>query len=43
VTHKIMVVDDNSATRRMVKNALVRSGYEVLEAPDGKTATARFD
>ena len=37
-THKIMVVDDNSATRRMVKNALVRSGYEVLEAPDGKTA-----
>ena len=38
MTHKIMVVDDNSATRRMVKNALVRSGYEVLEAPDGKTA-----
>ncbi|MEP6861292.1 MAG: response regulator, partial [Deltaproteobacteria bacterium] len=36
--HKIMVVDDNSATRRMVKNALVRGGYEVLEAPDGKTA-----
>ncbi|MFT3697074.1 MAG: response regulator [Kofleriaceae bacterium] len=36
--HKIMVVDDNSATRRMVKNALVRNGYEVLEAPDGKTA-----
>jgi PAS domain S-box-containing protein len=37
-SHKIMVVDDNSATRRMVRNALVRSGYEVLEAPDGKTA-----
>jgi PAS domain S-box-containing protein len=36
--HKIMVVDDNSATRRMVRNALVRSGYEVIEAPDGKTA-----
>ncbi|HEY6037932.1 MAG TPA: response regulator, partial [Kofleriaceae bacterium] len=31
-------MDDNSATRRMVKNALVRGGYEVLEAPDGKTA-----
>jgi PAS domain S-box-containing protein len=35
---KIMVVDDNAATRRMVKNALVRHGYQVLEAPDGATA-----
>jgi len=33
-----MVVDDNSATRRMVRNALVRNGHEVIEAPDGKTA-----
>jgi PAS domain S-box-containing protein len=37
-THKVMVVDDNAATRRMVKNALARHGYEVLEAPDGATA-----
>ena len=37
-THKIMVVDDNSATRRMVRNALQRNGHFVLEAPDGKTA-----
>jgi PAS domain S-box-containing protein len=36
--HKIMVVDDNAATRRMVKNALSRQGYHVLEAPDGATA-----
>ena len=36
--HKIMVVDDNAATRRMVKNALARHGYQVLEAPDGATA-----
>ena len=36
--HKIMVVDDNSATRRMVRNALVRNGHDVIEAPDGKTA-----
>jgi PAS domain S-box-containing protein len=36
--HKIMVVDDNAATRRMVKNALARHGYEVLEAADGATA-----
>ena len=33
-----MVVDDNSATRRMVRNALVRHGHQVVEAPDGKTA-----
>jgi PAS domain S-box-containing protein len=33
-----MVVDDNSATRRMVRNALVRNGHQVLEAPDGRTA-----
>jgi PAS domain S-box-containing protein len=38
MSHKIMVVDDNSATRRMVKNALVRNGHQVLEAPDGATA-----
>ncbi|HEY5921811.1 MAG TPA: response regulator [Kofleriaceae bacterium] len=36
--HKIMVIDDNAATRRMVKNALAKQGYEVLEAPDGATA-----
>ncbi|HEY4178233.1 MAG TPA: response regulator [Kofleriaceae bacterium] len=36
--HTIMVVDDNSVTRRMVKNALVRSGHNVIEAADGATA-----
>lgn len=36
--HKIMVVDDNTATRRMVRTALQRKGHEVIEAPDGKTA-----
>ena len=38
MTHKIMVVDDDSATRRMVRDALQRHGHQVLEAPDGKTA-----
>jgi len=38
VTGKIMVVDDNAATRRMVRNALVRNGHDVIEAPDGRTA-----
>ena len=36
--HKIMVVEDNTATRRMVIKALQRNGHHVLEAPDGKTA-----
>ncbi len=35
-----MVVDDNTATRRMVRLALQRNGHEVVEAPDGKTARA---
>jgi PAS domain S-box-containing protein len=35
---KIMVVDDNAAIRRMVRNALVRNGHDVIEAADGQTA-----
>jgi len=38
MTGKIMVVDDNAATRRMVRNALMRNGHDVIEAADGKTA-----
>ena len=33
-----MVVDDNTATRRMVRNALQRRGHDVVEAADGKSA-----
>ena len=40
MTRKIMVVEDNAATRRMVRNALMRNGHEVFEAPDGATALA---
>jgi two-component system, sensor histidine kinase and response regulator len=35
---RIMVVDDNATTRRMVKTALTEHGYHVIEAPDGATA-----
>ncbi|MBX3157830.1 MAG: response regulator [Deltaproteobacteria bacterium] len=38
MNHKILVVDDNSATRRMVRMALQCHGHAVLEAPDGATA-----
>jgi PAS domain S-box-containing protein len=37
---KIMVVDDNSATRRMVRIALQRNGHDVIEAEDGRSARA---
>jgi CheY-like chemotaxis protein len=37
-TGTVMIVDDNAATRRMVKNALARHGYRVVEAADGATA-----
>jgi PAS domain S-box-containing protein len=36
--HTIMVVDDNAATRRMVRAALSPRGYVVVEAADGKSA-----
>src|ERR1043165_9244303 len=36
--HTIMVVDDNATARRMVKTALSRHGYFVVEAADGKSA-----
>jgi len=38
LSHKIMVVDDNSTTRRMVRIALQRNGHVVIEAADGETA-----
>ncbi|MBC7975876.1 MAG: response regulator, partial [Myxococcales bacterium] len=40
MTRTIMVVDDNAATRRMVRNALLRNGHHVIEAADGMTALA---
>lgn len=35
---RILVVDDDSAIRRLLRNTLVRAGYEVVEAPNGKEA-----
>jgi len=39
----ILIVDDSSSLRTVVKIALVRSGYEVLEAGDGKQALDQLD
>lgn len=35
---KILVVDDEIAIRRLLRNTLIRAGYTVLEAEDGRQA-----
>ena len=39
---KILVVDDESRMRKLVKNFLRREGYQVLEAGDGMEAMEVF-
>lgn len=39
----ILVVDDSSSLRALVKLSLSRAGYAVLEAGDGKEALATLD
>ena len=39
---KILVVDDESRMRKLVKDFLVREGYIVLEAGDGMEAMDLF-
>ncbi len=38
-----MVIDDSSAVRALVRGALERSGYDVVEAPDGEDAIELLD
>lgn len=35
---KILVVDDEAAIRRLLRNTLIRAGYDVVEAEDGRQA-----
>ncbi len=39
---RILVVDDESRMRKLVRDFLVKSGYTVLEAGDGRTALDLF-
>lgn len=41
-TIKILVVDDESRMRKLVKDFLVKSGYDVIEASDGSEAVDKF-
>src|SRR5258708_666935 len=40
--HKVMVVEDQDLTRKMLRIALESEGHVVLEAPDGATARRLF-
>ena len=39
----ILIVDDSSSLRTVVKIALVRAGYDVVEAADGKEGLAKLE
>jgi two-component system, chemotaxis family, chemotaxis protein CheY len=39
----ILIVDDSSSLRTVVKIALARAGYDVLEAGDGKEGLTQLD
>jgi len=38
---KILVADDNTASRELIREVLEMSGYEVVEASDGADAVSR--
>jgi two-component system chemotaxis response regulator CheY len=39
----VLVVDDSSSLRALVKMALVRAGYSVIEGADGREGLAQLD
>jgi two-component system, chemotaxis family, chemotaxis protein CheY len=39
---KILIVDDSSLSRRMLRGILVSAGHEVIEATDGISAIERY-
>lgn len=42
LSQKILVVDDEDLIRKLVKDFLTKSGYEVIEAADGSEALDKF-
>src|SRR5579862_7375155 len=41
MTHKILVADDNAASRELIREVLEMSGYHVVEASNGQEAVSR--
>jgi CheY-like chemotaxis protein len=41
MSHKILVADDNTTSRELIREVLEMSGYDVLEAADGREAIRR--
>ena len=42
MAQRVLVVDDESRMRKLVKDFLVKNNYEVVEAEDGSTALDIF-
>ena len=43
MTKTVLIVDDSTSLRTVVRMALVRAGYEVVEAGDGQEALDKLD
>ncbi len=41
MSHKILVADDNHVSRELIREVLEMSGYDVVEAADGRDAVER--
>ena len=41
MSHRILVADDNTASRELIREVLEMSGYDVVEAADGRDAVTR--
>jgi two-component system, cell cycle response regulator DivK len=41
MSRKILVADDNTASRELIREVLEMSGYDVVEAADGQDAVTR--
>jgi CheY-like chemotaxis protein len=39
----ILVIDDDAPVRELIRRVLVKDGYEVVEAPNGKVGVALFE
>jgi DNA-binding response OmpR family regulator len=42
-TRRVLVVEDDSAIRRGIADALQFSGYEVIQSPNGEEVQAEID